>query len=714
MQEWVAFFTAPTPENEQIPHFDARSHQDFTPYHRLLLMRFLLPDRFSAIVKKFVQQCLDPRLWQPAGMNIHEAFSKSDNQTPILILTCKNVNAASIIQDVAKTKIIKCQSIALGNTGSRELAQKMMLSGPGLGLWLLLENGHLDLSYLPTLPPAMEKMDFSDKNFRLFITADPVQSIPTNLLEISVRQYAEPAVGIKGKLIASLSWIEPDTLEAVSINEWTSLLYSISFLHAWVLARSEFHQSGWNMPYEFHRTDILQCFDLVKTIIETNERKSLGMSRTEIPWTTVQQMFCEIILGSAVQLMCDKAILEAMIKRCISRRIYSGDVSYGIDFPTPYGDMQTIIKTLLVQTVNESAEVFGMDSVLSIDMEKARSEDLVGYLKTCLSIRKASQTTTKFSGYERYILEVVANIQEHLPPDIALESKSGMSSPLQGVSSGMQGREGRASFNPSAQPMKPMELFAVSEHRQLHFLLETVRRDIRCLNRNFQAGLKMSGELETLAVSIQMGGTPESWMALSFVIPSLASWLEHLKESHSQVSMMVEDFKGSVSIGHCFSPAALARYYLQQVCAKHRWSHESCHVILKFGNADQSAIEKAKELVLTGLWLHGAAFDTRACKLLANPRNALSLVPLPPGRLVVERGSARNQTGEGENITFRAPLYTSKSVTSRTSIVDVHFLTVRMQENREIERASLRAYVFIRTGLVSTQICHISLCCHEI
>jgi hypothetical protein len=138
--EWKYFLTCPEPENEQIPYFDARSHQDFMHFHRLVLLRFCRPDRFAAAVQKFVGRHLEVPLRQPFGMNMHDAYSKSDSQTPILILTCSNVNPATVVQDVAKTKVIRCQAIPLGNTGSRELAQKMMISGPGLGMWYQLSS----------------------------------------------------------------------------------------------------------------------------------------------------------------------------------------------------------------------------------------------------------------------------------------------------------------------------------------------------------------------------------------------------------------------------------------------------------------------------------------------------------------------------------------------------------------------------------------------
>ena len=119
---------------------------------------------------------------------------------------------------------MKCQSISLGNAGQRDLAEKMMLSGPGLGIWLVLENGHLDLPYLSSIPSVMDKTDVPDEHFRLFITAEFVSKFPTNLLEISLRQYAAPALGLRAKVIASLSWIEQDTLEAVTSSEWMTLI----------------------------------------------------------------------------------------------------------------------------------------------------------------------------------------------------------------------------------------------------------------------------------------------------------------------------------------------------------------------------------------------------------------------------------------------------------------------------------------------------------
>lgn len=42
-QEWKFLLTCPEPENEQIPFFDTRNPQGFTPFHRLVLLRFLRP-----------------------------------------------------------------------------------------------------------------------------------------------------------------------------------------------------------------------------------------------------------------------------------------------------------------------------------------------------------------------------------------------------------------------------------------------------------------------------------------------------------------------------------------------------------------------------------------------------------------------------------------------------------------------------------------------
>lgn len=462
----------------------------------------------------------------------------------------------------------------------------------------------------------MDSINFSDEHFRLIIATDAAPNLPTSLLEISLRQYVEPATGLKAKVIASLTWIEQDRLEAVSTSEWVTLVYAMSFLHSWMLARRELTHGGWSLMHEFHRNDLLLCFDFMKSIIEANEHKSHGMSRPEIPWHTAQQMYTEIILGSAVLQKDDKTVLETEIKRYVSSRVYASDFHYGLDFPGPFGqDMHSTVRHLLIHNVTESVGVFGLDSAVSIEFERTKSENLVSFLSTALSLLNDNlkvDTNTTYAGNEEPVLERAKHILDELPSDIALpDDDDGNASPLRGLKSPLM----KSSGMPVRQSVVAMQHFALSEHRQLLVLLETVRRNMRDVISTLNGGLRMSKAHHSIAVSLLLGSTPNTWMAISFAIPQLSKWFDHVKEAHSQVSMMLGKFGGSVGLGHCFCPAALMRFHLQTICTKRRLAHEAVNVILKIGGTETSGSDKANELDITGLWIQGAGMSLVHCWL---------------------------------------------------------------------------------------------------
>jgi dynein heavy chain len=676
LQEWKEFLSCPAPEREgQVPYFDNRSPQGFDEFRRLALIRFYRPDRFAAAVRGLLFRRLDPPLRQPSNMNIHDAYLKSDPYTPIVILTCQNLNATRIIKNAAHSKVIQSQSISLGNVTQREVARKMMLTGPGLGMWLILENGHLDSSYLSVIPSTIEHMDFSDEHFRLFILAEATPSFPISLLDISLRQYAEPALGLKAKFTASLSWIEQDTLESVATPDWMMLLYSMSFLNAWMLSRREFGHIGWCLQHEFHRNDLLECFNFMKSIIEINEKARSGHSRGDIPWPTVQNMYRDIVLGSAFEHGNDSAVLDTQLKRYMSSRIFSGDFHFGLDFPGPVGqDIQATIRVLQNREVEESADVFGLNSAVSRASDQATSNDILLSLGTVFSSSTTATLDIHLLGHEQDAVEIAKCILEDLPENLKTQRAPARvsSSPLS------QGK----------QMKRPMYFFAAAEQRHLHYLLDTVRKDLHLLISSLKAGMHITPEQNHFARDLLTGITPKNWADLSFPIELLSQWFEHTKEAHSQVAVLVDPvgLKGSISLGHCFRPSAFLRYHLQHMCQLHSMPLESVQLSVKFGGpAESPSNDKTKEFLLTGLWLQGAGWDARALKLVASPYNAPKLVALPPARLIVEQRPSETAPipVEGNQVlNFVAPLYAStpanvcKSAGDGLPITHALFLTV--------------------------------------
>ena len=675
-QDWTDFLSCQTPEKDgMVPYFDARKPKGFTPFHRLVLLRMLRPDRFSAAVHELVHNHLEVRLRNPVGMSIHDAYLQSDSQTPIVIINCQNIHTVSVIENVAKSKFIKCLSIALGNEEQRHIASKMLLSGPGLGMWLVLENSQLDLTFLNSIPSIMEKMEFSDQHFRLYITAEADMKFPTSLLQISLRQYAEPALGLKSKFVSSLSRINHDAIESIASSEWIVLLYAMSFLHSWILARGEWAQHGWCLPHEFHSNDLLQGFRFMKAVFEDPQNMLPGMSKPDIPWETVQKMCSDILFGSAIEHSNDKAVLESQINYYLSSRIFGYDFHYVKDIPGLSGnDVHAHIRILLTRSIDETAEVFGLQSSVGVETEHAKSSALLLSLGTIFS--ETPSPEPDLADKELKTLDIATGLLE----DTLLGCKRLPASTATG-----QVGTGQSS---GTRDMSLIELFAMSEEHRLGAALDQIHYDLRMLTANLRHGLRLRDEHRVLANFLLSGQTPWRWMVLSFEIASLPAWLQHMRDAQMQVGALGDSFACSVSLGLCCNPAALLGHYLQHICRIKSLPHESVQLVLKIGGAaERNSAEAIHEeaLVLTGLWLSGASWDDGALTHdTATPRIALKpqLVALPHTSLRVETArkphtaqDAQSPSDATEMGTVNVPVFTSEKSRRAQPLLHAQFVT---------------------------------------
>ena len=55
------------------------------------------------------------------------------------------------------------------------------------GQWLMLQNGHLLISFVRRLEKDLEKIDSPHPDFRLWITTDPTPTFPIGILQKSLK-----------------------------------------------------------------------------------------------------------------------------------------------------------------------------------------------------------------------------------------------------------------------------------------------------------------------------------------------------------------------------------------------------------------------------------------------------------------------------------------------------------------------------------------------
>ena len=123
----------------------------------------------------------------------------------------------------------------------------------------MLQNCHLLANWLKKLEVIIESIKNPDKNFRLWLTTEPIEKIPLGILRRSLKVMTEPPNGLRLNMKSSFSKITEDDLNSYENPDFKSLIYVLAFFHAVIQERRKFGKIGWNVTYasmeatsEFH------------------------------------------------------------------------------------------------------------------------------------------------------------------------------------------------------------------------------------------------------------------------------------------------------------------------------------------------------------------------------------------------------------------------------------------------------------------------------
>ena len=162
----------------------------------------------------------------------------------------------------------KWTSIALGQ-GQGAIAEKLIEKSTKDGSWVLLQNCHLCVSWLPTLERIVEdfKPDQVHESFRLWLTSKPSPHFPVAVMQVSVKMTKEPprgprrsvvsvrrgrdGVSFRAGLRANLKTVflkmDDDKLNRTNKPaDYRKLLFGLCFFHALIIERKKFGPLGWS------------------------------------------------------------------------------------------------------------------------------------------------------------------------------------------------------------------------------------------------------------------------------------------------------------------------------------------------------------------------------------------------------------------------------------------------------------------------------------
>jgi dynein heavy chain, axonemal len=500
VDQWKTVWESTEPENISWPG-DWKGK--LTLVQQVIILRILRPDKVVSGIEKIISKELGPSFVSPPPFNLELSFKDSNTKVPIVFILSPGVDPILEIEKLALKKGLKNKMTPLSlGEGQGQLAEAAIKNAIDEGGWVILQNCHLAISWMPVLEKKIDDInpEATNDDFRIWLTTMPSSSFPVSILQNSVKVTNEPPKGLKKNIIRSyMSYDQTAFEDCKKPKEFKRLVYSLSFFHAVIQERRKFGALGWNIPYEFSMSDLSISFYQLHMFLDGYE---------SIPWDALKYMVAEANYGGRVTDVWDRRLINTILLDYYNKNVLK-DNSYFNNTEVykipPEGPINSYI-----QSVDESFphsdlnKVFGLHDNALITSAINETNFL---LASCLSLLPRT-TSTGDKTSEQIITELAIDIYKRLPGLFDIE---------------------RTSKKYVIKYEDSMNTVLIQELIRYNRLLSVVKTSTVQLKDAIAGLITMSADLEKVFNALFDNKVPELWSKSAYPsLKPLAQWVEDL------------------------------------------------------------------------------------------------------------------------------------------------------------------------------------------
>eukprot|EP00217_Crustomastix_stigmatica_P013603 CAMPEP_0183798542 /NCGR_PEP_ID=MMETSP0803_2-20130417/19119_1 /TAXON_ID=195967 /ORGANISM="Crustomastix stigmata, Strain CCMP3273" /LENGTH=4519 /DNA_ID=CAMNT_0026043227 /DNA_START=42 /DNA_END=13598 /DNA_ORIENTATION=- len=634
---WRQWYDLEAPEEGRIPDYEEKA----TKFERLCIVKALREDRALIAAAAYIADALGQRFVEAVPLNMESTWEESTTKIPLICLLSPGADPTKLIDDLAKKKKIKVNSVSMGQ-GQEKPANRHFAVSTVEGQWVLLQNTHLGLNYLTDVEARIVKeSDEWHDDFRLWITAEPHPQFPIGLLQMSIKITNEAPVGMRAGLRNSYAWVSQDMLDAVGRQEWRQLLFVMCFMHSIVQERRKFGPIGWNIRYEFNQSDLSACAQFLQNHVTDMDQRKVP----EPTWLTVRYMVSSIQYGGRItddfdQLLMD-VYAELYFRREVMEKNFELFPGYKVPDSNEIGFFRAEIEKL---PMGESPEIYGLHPNADLSFRKLQVNEAVATIMDTMP--KAGGGGGGMSR-EEVVDKICEDLLTKVPKAFGTEDTKDKLKKLKGG------------------PTQPLTVFLRQEIDRLNVVINLATKSFKNLRLAIAGTIALSGDLVEALDALFDAKVPPAWLKKSWESGTFGAWFTGLLQRYDQLHKWLNNDrpKGYWLTGW-FNPQGFLTAMKQEVNRRHtadKWALDDVVMTAEVTHPPKE-FETLKEapqegVYVYGLFLDGCAWSGKENRLVDSEPKKL-FTPLPV--LYVTGCLAKDKKKEG---TYAAPAYRIKKRT---------------------------------------------------
>lgn len=662
LSAWQTIFDSPDPHRMTMP----APASEITTLQRLCILRCLRRDKIEQAMQDFITEYLGDKFIQPPPFDLKSCYTDSSPISPLIFVLTSGSDPNKELDLLADDMNMgdRLKRIALGQ-GQGKKASNLIEKGCIQGDWVMLQNCHLSISWMPTLEQICEQMDITriHPEFRLWLTSMPSEHFPTAVLQNGVKITKEPPKGLRANLKSTFLKLDNEKLKKTNKPEqFQKLLFGLAFYHALVVERKKYGPLGWNIPYEFNDTDM----DITAAQLEL-----YLSSYKEIPYKVLQQLTSVVNYGGRITDDKDMRTSDIIIADYFHPNILKDKHEFsrsGLYYSlTPDRDAphQSYMEYIDQLPLSAEPEVFGMHDNANITCAITDADDAFSII---LSLQPRVSAGGGISR-EDQIIEIAKLMAGQLPQECDVEE---------------------AGMNYPTDYHESMNTVLVQELQRYNKLLAAMHSSLAKLQKALKGLVVLSAELEAMGNACFDQRVPEIWTAVAYPsLKPLSPWFKDLIERlYFMTTWVDKGIPAAYWISGFFFPQGFLTAALQNYARKYAFPIDTVSFSFDMMSCTVDDIPRPEDgCVIYGLFLEGSRWSKEENSLI-DPKPKELFSPMPPIHMLPVQYREIPQSG-----IYRSPVYKvlTRTGTLSTTGHSTNFVTwIEIPSNKEtIFRSSL-------------------------